>query len=88
VWRVGAVVTRRGAGKLAAAKKSSAKKHKPVNKNFWQHLSRTGRFPKPTNKTNNMITDIHTYINNTMADNHKYIFNLTTITCIDYQGIL
>jgi hypothetical protein len=32
-------------------------------------------FPKPTNKTNNAMTDMHIYINGAMADNHIYIFN-------------
>jgi hypothetical protein len=71
LWLVGAVATRRGAGRPATARKTSAKKiNKSVNKKFRQHLPCTGRFPKPANKTDNTMADIHTYINDTMADNH------------------
>jgi hypothetical protein len=75
----GAVVMRRGAGKPATARKTSAKKnkHKPINKKIWQHLPHTQRFPKPANKSNNTMADMHIYIYNTMADNHIY-FNLCT----------
>jgi hypothetical protein len=49
--------------------------NKHVNKKIWQHLTCTERFPKPANKSNNMMADTQIYINDTMFVNHEYIFN-------------
>jgi hypothetical protein len=75
LWWVGAVARRCGAGRPTTVTKRigilrlgsdgvfSCKKreHNSENSNFWDHLSCTVRFPKPTRK------------NSTMADNHIYI---------------
>jgi hypothetical protein len=57
------------------AKKTSTKKHKRVNKKKLATPPSHEEVSKPANKTNNAMADIHTYINDTMTANHKYIFN-------------
>jgi hypothetical protein len=49
-----------------------------ITEKNWQHLPCTERFPKPANKTNNTMADIHTHINGMMDKNHIY-FSLCTI---------
>jgi hypothetical protein len=70
LWRVGAVATQHGEGRPTTTRKTSAKKeNKSINNKIQQHLPRTGRFPKPANKTNSTMADIHTHFK---ADMHHH----------------
>jgi hypothetical protein len=82
-WRLGAVVRRRGAGRLETTRKMTGVRqvlllHKSkeisVHLKFRQHLPCTVRFPKPATY-NGSMADNHIHINGLMTIKHTYFSN-------------